>query len=199
MPSRESPVPGTAAMRISSESGCSRAESSGRVDAAPASEPPRQIPSRARRAWSAAHCRFPRCPRAGSATAAPASSSRRPTARSVRSPRRHRPSRSADGGSCNRPAATACAGKSRSARARHCAAAARAALAQSAQCWDDECFMGGVLQSCARICAVPRHGTGRSQVIVPHFEKYQWFAWRCSKGSMDDESSPRLPFSITPV
>ena len=71
---------------------------------------------------SAARCRSPKCPRAGSATAAPASSIRRPTARSARSPRRHRPSRLADGGSCNQPAATACAGKSRSGRVRHCAA-----------------------------------------------------------------------------
>jgi hypothetical protein len=33
-----------------------------------------------------------------------------------------------------------------------------------------------------------------SQVIVPHFEKYQWLEGECSKGSMDDEVSRGYPF-----
>jgi hypothetical protein len=33
-----------------------------------------------------------------------------------------------------------------------------------------------------------------SQVIVPQFEKYQWFGRQCSKGSMDDEVCPSYPF-----
>ncbi len=41
--------------------------------------------------------------------------------------------------------------------------------------WDDECFMGGMLQSWARMCAVPEHGTCRTQVIAPHFGKYRMF------------------------
>ena len=61
---------------------------------------------------------------AGSVISAPASSIRHPRDRSARWPRRRRPSRSADAGSCSRPAATACAGRSRSARVRRCAAAA---------------------------------------------------------------------------
>jgi hypothetical protein len=73
---------------------------------------------------SAVRCLFRKCPRAGNATTAPASSSHRPTGQNARSPRRRRPNRSADGGSCNRPVARACAGKSRSSRARHCAGVA---------------------------------------------------------------------------
>ena len=59
-------------------------------------------------AASAARCRSPKCPRVGSAAAAPMSSSRRPIARNARSLHRHRSNRSADAGNCNRPAATAC-------------------------------------------------------------------------------------------
>jgi hypothetical protein len=33
-----------------------------------------------------------------------------------------------------------------------------------------------------------------SQVIVPHFEKYQCFGWQCSKASMDDEDCHSYPF-----
>jgi hypothetical protein len=33
-----------------------------------------------------------------------------------------------------------------------------------------------------------------SQVIVPQFEKYQWFEWQCSKGSMDGEVCHGYPF-----
>jgi hypothetical protein len=32
-----------------------------------------------------------------------------------------------------------------------------------------------------------------TEVIVPQFEKYQWFEWQCSKGSMDEENSHGYP------
>ena len=75
-------------------------------------------------AFPTAHCRCPSCPMGGSVRAAPVSSIHRPTGRTARSPRRHRPSKLADDGNCNRPAATACAGRSRSSHAQHCAAVA---------------------------------------------------------------------------
>jgi len=79
-------------------------------------------------ASSAARYRCRMSPRAGTAISAPASSIRRPTIRSARSPRRHRPSMSAGAGNCSRPAATTYAGRSRSARVRRCAADGEAPL-----------------------------------------------------------------------
>ena len=119
-------------LAVRAESSLATGFASSAVDAAPASVAPRQIPSRTRRRSSAARCRCRMCPRAGSAVSAPASSIRRPTGRSVRSLRRHTPSRSADAGSCSRPAATACAGRSRSARDPHCAA-------DDGRCWHNPC------------------------------------------------------------
>ena len=137
------------------------------------------------RVSSAEHCRCRRCPKAGSATAVPVSSIRRPKVRSARSPRRHKPSKSADGGSCNRPAARGCADRSRSTPVRRCVAAEpprwnnpRNAVTMNvswAVCWNPvrgfAWFPG--MEPCSRI-------------IVPHFEKYQWFVRQRSKGSMDD-------------
>jgi hypothetical protein len=137
-------------------------------------------------ALSTAHCRSPRCPRVGSATGEPASSIRRPTIRNVQSLRRHRANRSADAGSCTRPTATACAGKSRSRRARHCAAGGRLRWRSP----HNAVTMNASWAACCKHKRYLRSSRARnwsSQVIVPQFEKYQCFGWRCSKGPMDDE------------
>ncbi len=96
-------------------------------------------------ASSAARYRSPKFPTAGIAGSAPASSSRRPIIQNVRSPRRHRPNRSADDGSCNRPAATAYADRSRSIRGRRCAAAA-------ARCWHIPCIVCEVTNDLRATC-----------------------------------------------
>ena len=140
-----------------------------------------------RAAPSAVHCRSPRSPRAGSATAGPTSSIRRPTIQNARSPRRHRPNRSADAGNCSRPRATACAGKSISVRVRRCAAVGRPH-------WHNPRKAVTMDASWAACCDLGRGMRGSMawnsslQVIVPQFEKYQWSRWQCSKGSMDDQS-----------
>ena len=88
-----------------------------------------------------------------------------PQAEIARSPRRHRPSKSADAGNCIRPAATGYAGRSRSSRAPRCAAGAarlrkvapmRRGRASNAS-WAGCCDHG---HACA---PVPEHGTGRSK------------------------------------
>jgi hypothetical protein len=144
-------------------------------------------------ASSAERCRSPRCPRVGSATAAPASSIRRPTTRNARSLRRRRPNRSADGGNCSRPRATACAGKSRSARGRRCAADAmpRWCSAHNVVTMSDSWAVAAIFGEDLR--GSPAWNSS-SQIIVPQFGKYQWFGWRCSKGSMDAENRYGYPF-----
>jgi hypothetical protein len=73
-----------------------------------------------------ARCRCLMFRKAGSAAAAPGSSIRPPTARNARSPRRHRPNRSANVCNYIRPTTTRCDGRSRSALARRCAASVTA-------------------------------------------------------------------------
>jgi hypothetical protein len=129
---------------------------------------------------------------AGSAATAPASSIRRPTVRTVRWLRRHRPNRSADAGSCIRPAATAYVGRSRSARGLHCAAGARPCrrnrgieknatvnlvmnVLWAACCNHMRCFARfQSREPCAR--GYLRHTLPISGVL----------RWRCSKRPMDD-------------
>lgn len=144
---------------------------------------------------SAARCRSPMYPKAGSATAAPGSSSLRPTTRSARSPHRHRPSRSADAGNCIRRAATGYDGKSRSSRARHCAEGA-------AGCWPSprravNATMNVSWAACRnRVRRFARFPCREPLplIFMPHSHKYQCLGWRCSKGSMDPNLSHSYPF-----
>jgi hypothetical protein len=46
--------------------------------------------------------------------------------------------------------------------------------------------MGGVLQSWARICAVPKHGTGAHKYLRHKLANIACFRWHRSKGCMDD-------------
>src|ERR1700675_2099652 len=66
--------------------------------------------------------------------------------------------------------------------------------AQSGQGWEDECFMGDVLRSCAGGCAVPMHGTVMGWHLRHIPADIACFRWRCSKGSMDDVESHGYPF-----
>lgn len=77
-----------------------------------------------------ARCRCPRCPTDCSAAAAPASSIRRPKARTGRSPRRHIASRSANAGSSTRPAQRTSGDTAKSVRARPAAAGGRSNVAR---------------------------------------------------------------------
>ena len=64
------------------------------------------------------------------------------------------------------------------ARGRHCAAGAAPRPAQSGQDDRDECFMGGMLQSCARSFARFRGMEPASAMhFAPHFPKYRMFMW----------------------
>jgi hypothetical protein len=145
---------------------------------------------------SAAHCRSRKCPRAGTATDAPRSSSRRPTARNARSPRRHRPNRLANDGSCNRPTATACAGKPRSSRAPHCAAGVAPRRRSR-----DNAMSVRVNVSWAGCCNHVR-GFARFPGMEPRHRRYlshTWgniacLGWHCNRGPMDDNVSHGYPF-----
>jgi hypothetical protein len=55
--------------------------------------------------------------------------------------------------------------------------------------WDDECFMGGVLQSYAGIGAVSMHGTCGRRQLRHTCGNIAYFGWRCRKGSMDGSDS----------
>ena len=77
------------------------------VGSAPAAVAPRQIPARVPRRDMPARNRVPNCPTDGSATAAPASSSRRPRVRAAPAPDRRSRSRWEDTGNGTRSAATA--------------------------------------------------------------------------------------------
>ena len=145
-----------------------------------------------RRVLSAGRCRFPMCPRDDNATSEQASSILRPKTRSAQSPHRHKPNRSADDGNCSRRAARARAGKSRSKRAPHCVAAAPRRL-------NNQHNAVTVSASWAACCNFKRDLPGSrpwnrtSPIIVPQFEKYQRFASRCSKGSLDDSACHVYP------
>ena len=122
---------------------------------------------------------------ADSAARVPMSSIRRPTVQIVRSLRRHRPSRSAGDGSCNRPGARAYGGKYRPAHAPHCAAAGPPR-------WNNQ-HNSVTMRASWAVCRDPHPDLPGSkawnpppQIIVPQFAKYQCFARRCSKASMDD-------------
>ena len=145
-----------------------------------------------RRVLSGGRCQFPRCPRDDIATNEQASSILRPTTRIAQWPRRHRPNTSADDGNCSRRAARACAGKSRSTRAPHGVAAAPRPL-------NNQHNAVTVSASWAVCCNFKRdlpgsHPWNRAlPIIVPHFEKYQRFASRCNKRSLDDSASHVYP------
>jgi hypothetical protein len=140
------------------------------------------------------------CPRAGSAIAALTSSILRPTARSARSPRRHRPSRSANAGSCNPPAATRYAGKSKSSRARHCAAGAVSCRRSG------DNAMNGRMSASWAACHNHRRGFARFPSMEPRNHRYlrhtleniTCFGWWCRQGSMDDKVLHGYLF-MTPV
>jgi hypothetical protein len=121
------------------------------------------------------------------------SSIRRPIDRSVRSPRRHTPSKWAGAGSCNRPMATRCGGKSRSGRAlRYAVAAPRRSCIR-----DNSLAVNASWAIVTKMCAHLRGSRAwnpHTEVIVPQFEKYQCLAWQCSKGSMDHEACQSYPF-----
>ena len=150
---------------------------SGCVDAAPAAVAPGQIPARALRRGREARCRCPRCRRGCSATGARASSSRRPRVRTARSPRRHRRSRSADGGSCSRPAARAYGGRARSARGRIARQPQRASVTGVEQCSQVECFMCAVLHP---VRAIARFRRREPQAVVSR-HTLPAFREQCSK------------------
>src|SRR6202011_4174216 len=69
-------------------------------------------------------------------------------------------------------------------------------MTQSGQCGggEDECFMGGVLQSCAEICAVPERGTARHRYLSQLPKNIACFRGQCSTRSLDDRNSHGYPF-----
>src|SRR5713226_6809862 len=54
--------------------------------------------------------------------------------------------------------------------------------------------MGGVLQSCAWICAVPGHGTRHRRYLSHTVENIACLGWHCNRGPMDDRVSHGYPF-----
>ncbi len=178
-------------MRRKLESGA--AWISGRVDAAPASVPPRQIPSRARRPGQR-HVVDPRGapglaaqqPRQRHPAAAPQSEpldrlvaidrTGRQMAAIVADQRRQRVPVDPDQG------APGVARQPREPRWRSRDNAVTVNASWAACCDPGRGLRGSMAGN--RIIAV----------IVPHFEKYQWLGARCSKGPMDDEVRRGYPF-----
>jgi hypothetical protein len=150
-----------------------------------------------RAALSAARCRSRTYPRAGIATAAPASSIHRPTIRNAQWPRRHRPNRSADAGSCSRPAETGCAGRSRSGRGPHCGAGVSASRRSRGKANEDA--MNASWAACRDQVRVNARGSEAGNrcrlAFAPHIRKYCMFLLRCSKGSVDDRDEPDYVFN----
>jgi hypothetical protein len=150
-------------------------------------------------ALSVVRCRSPTCPRAGIAATAPGSSIRRPIIRSARWPRRHRPSRSADAGSCSRPAEIGCAGRSRSCCGPHCAAAVPARRRSR-----DKAKMGAMSASwavCDHICECRRGSQARNRsrlTFAPHLEKYRMVLLHATKVRWTVAPSA-VSFSMTPA
>src|SRR5713226_442553 len=54
--------------------------------------------------------------------------------------------------------------------------------------------MGGVLQSCAWICAVPEHGTRHRRYLSHTVRNIACLGWHCNRGPMDDRVSHGYPF-----
>ena len=135
-------------------------------------------------------CRCPTSRKDCSGAGAPASSSRRPKARTARWPRRHRRSRSAGAGSCNRPAARACGGRARSARARICAAAE----ARPRREWNNARRLNASWALCCdvrRCVALFQRREQQAVVCTPYFA---CFLGAVQQVPMDDLYSPGYHF-----